>query len=220
MFHYPKMPNAHGTQLEPGETVWIQDKLDGTNLAWEWNAKRGWHRQGTRTRLFDASDLQFGFTVGKQLPELLKACDSFEYLIQQYKPKTLTVVTELYGDGSFAGSHVGESGRLYVLDVLVDNKFLLPKEIYGDLGPVDPESFIGYHGKLEHLPYYHAPRIFSTDAEWSPHLVEQLRIKENVNEGVVVKSAERRGVWAKVKTYDYMSRIKAKRPDNWKEFWE
>ena len=219
MFHYPKMPNAQGTQLEPGETVWIQDKLDGTNLAWEWNAKRGWHRQGTRTRLFDASDLQFGFTLGKQFPELLAQCKGFEHFIQLYRAKTLTIVTELYGDGSFAGSHNGETGRLYLLDMLVDNRFLLPKEIYGDLQET-PET-IGYHGKLENdIPYFHAPRIFNTRATWNEQLVAELRGYKEVNEGFVVKSAERRGVWAKVKTYAYMERIKAKRPDNWKEFWE
>ena len=39
------------------------DKLDGSNLRFEWTKKRGWYKYGTRNRMFDETDAQFGDAV-------------------------------------------------------------------------------------------------------------------------------------------------------------
>lgn len=39
------------------------DKIDDSNLHFEWNRKRGWHKFGTRTRLFNEADWQFGRAI-------------------------------------------------------------------------------------------------------------------------------------------------------------
>jgi hypothetical protein len=41
----------------------IFDKLDGSNLRFEWTKKRGWFKHGTRTRLFDETDPVFGGAI-------------------------------------------------------------------------------------------------------------------------------------------------------------
>ncbi len=198
------MPNAQTTQLAKGEKVWVFDKLDGSNLSWEWNAKRGWFRQTTRQRLFDASDYQFGFTL-KLFEELLKKSDQFYTYQKAHSPKSMVVVTELFGPESFAGSHGDPKGlSLFVLDLIVDGRFLLPKELTSQ--------------KPKGMPL---PKIISTgDTQWNQILVDEVRENRyNNNEGVVVKSATRAGVFAKIKTTDYLQRIKSG-TQNWQDHWE
>lgn len=204
MFTYPRMPNAQTTQLTKGEKVWVFDKLDGSNLSWEWNAKRGWFRQTTRQRLFDASDYQFGFTLQK-FQELLEVSGQFYTYLKAHDPKSLIIVTELFGPESFAGSHGDPKGlSLYVLDVIVDGRFLLPKELTSQ--------------KPKGMPM---PKVISTgDTQWDKKLVEDVReSRYNSNEGVVAKSASRAGVFAKIKTLAYLERIKAG-TQNWQDHWE
>lgn len=204
MFTYPRMPNAQTTQLAKGEKVWVFDKLDGSNLAWEWSEKRGWFRQTTRQRLFDASDYQFGFALAK-FDELLEKSEQFYSFQKLHKPKSMIVVTELFGPESFAGSHGDPKGlSLFVLDLIIDGRFLLPKELTSQ--------------KSKGMPM---PRVISTgDTIWDQNLVDKVRANHyNSNEGVVAKSASRAGVFAKIKTHDYLKRIKAG-TQNWQDHWE
>lgn len=54
MKQYPSIPRRFEEF-----TAHVWDKLDGSNLRFEWSQKRGWHKTGTRTRLFDATDPVF-----------------------------------------------------------------------------------------------------------------------------------------------------------------
>lgn len=181
MFYYPKMTNSKTTRLLEGEEVMLFEKLDGTNLSWAWNVKRGWHKQGTRTRLFDSSDQQFGFSV-QLFAELRKLNNDFD----KFKThKQLFVTTELYGPNSFAGSHFDDELKLYVIDIIVDDTFLLPTELLS----VNQS----------------APHVGTTI--WSNDLVESIRVS-NHNEGVIAKSTSRPGVQSKIKTLSYLEKIK------------
>lgn len=54
---YPKMFGLYSDDDAPwGQHCIAFDKLDGSNLRFEWNKKQGWYKFGTRNRMFDRSD--------------------------------------------------------------------------------------------------------------------------------------------------------------------
>src|SRR5262249_34433573 len=50
VLHYPKLEDSSAAQLGPCVAF---DKIDGTNLHWDWDRDFGWHAFGTRRDLFD-----------------------------------------------------------------------------------------------------------------------------------------------------------------------
>ena len=50
MLHYPKIPDSRGC---PGGRCVAFDKVDGTNLHWDWDRDFGWHAFGTRRDTFN-----------------------------------------------------------------------------------------------------------------------------------------------------------------------
>ena len=50
MLHYPKIPDSSAAPL--GRCVAFE-KLDGTNLHWDWERDFGWHAFGTRRDEFN-----------------------------------------------------------------------------------------------------------------------------------------------------------------------
>lgn len=51
MERYPEIPGAKKAPI--GVPTIAFHKYDGSNLRWEWSPKKGWHKFGTRTELFD-----------------------------------------------------------------------------------------------------------------------------------------------------------------------
>lgn len=56
---YPSIPRATGQGFQEIPGAYIFDKLDGRNVRVEWTKKAGWHKWGSRHRLFDATDAEF-----------------------------------------------------------------------------------------------------------------------------------------------------------------
>jgi hypothetical protein len=54
--------------------AYVFDKLDGSNLRFEWKRKGGWYKYGTRHRLFDATDPGFGSAIELSTTHLLHRC--------------------------------------------------------------------------------------------------------------------------------------------------
>lgn len=102
MKEYPSIPHSGGTSFRELPNAYVFDKLDGSNLRFEWNRKKGWHKFGTRTRLFDQTDWQFG-----------RAIPIFQATLAEPLAKIFTaqrwdqciVFAEHWGPSSFAGSH-------------------------------------------------------------------------------------------------------------------
>lgn len=61
MITYRSIDGIRNAKL--GEQCYSFYKYEGSNLRWEWNKKRGFFKSGTRKRMFDAADLQFGDAV-------------------------------------------------------------------------------------------------------------------------------------------------------------
>jgi hypothetical protein len=113
------------------------DKIDGSNLRWEFSKKRGWYKFGTRTRLFDESDLIFGEAISIFNNTMAR---SLEKIFDAQRWEKVVVFAEFWGDKSFAGVHEPNDPKfLTIIDVSLHQKGMLdPKEfvkLFGDFGP-------------------------------------------------------------------------------------
>jgi hypothetical protein len=59
MKEYPTIPRSTGQNFREFD-AYVFDKIDGSNLRFEWSPKAGWSKAGTRHHLFDESDGVFG----------------------------------------------------------------------------------------------------------------------------------------------------------------
>lgn len=99
------------------------DKLDGSNLRFEWNKKKGWVKFGTRRRLFDESDEVFGGAIPlfhKSLGEKLHD------IAKKARWESAVFFAEFWGPHSFAGCHIDSDPKhLSLIDVAPYKKGLL-----------------------------------------------------------------------------------------------
>lgn len=172
-------------------------KYDGSNLRFEWSKKNGWHKFGTRRRLFDESDPEYGRSIemfknvyGESLVKIFR--DN-----KKYKAAERAVVfCEFYGPSSFAGQHVWtEQHELTLFDVDIHKKgFVLPRDFINDFG----------HLKTPPIVY---------EGNFNKSLVETIRNSTTLGEGVVCKGVlngkGQHGLWmAKIKTSAWIQRLK------------
>lgn len=171
-------------------------KYDGSNLRWEWSKKRGWYKYGTRTRLFDHTDLQFGDAVELFQDTIAK---SIEQRIKLNHPRQdrAIVFTEYLGENSFAGNHEEDDEKTLVLfDVNIHRKGLLsPDDFLEQFGDLPCAAKAVYRGNL--------------NREFIGQVRENRLFAEPLNEGVVCKGGNGHKLWmAKVKTLEYLARLR------------
>ena len=193
MKSYPSIPRATGQAFRAFD-AYVFDKLDGSNLRFEWSKKQGWHKFGTRNRLFDETDEVFGCAVSLFQNDL---GFSIAKVAIKERWESVIVFAEFYGDNSFAGVHdPADEKRLALFDVAPYKKGILgPKEFVKLFGHLEITKFLG----LQH---------------WSREFVEAVRLNqiEGVTfEGVVGKTGEGHNlVMAKAKTQDWIDKVKAR----------
>jgi hypothetical protein len=203
MDQYPPIPGSTGTVFREFDAH-LFDKLDGVNLRWEWRAGKGWTKSGTRTRLFDASDPDFGPAIALFAAEL---ANPLERIAGKLRWRSLLVFTEYYGPHSFVGlTPAGDPMSLAVFDAAPDGGDLL--------GPTDFRR--AFEGRVLTPAYLGYER-------WTRGLVERIRaggLAGITFEGVVGKAAasitERRAgrdrfglILAKAKTQSWMNKVRA-----------
>ena len=176
-----------------GKSCYSFYKYDGSNLRWEWNKKRGFYKYGSRKRLFDESDEQFG-------KALLLFKEKYEesisrILVDNFKQEKVVIFTEYFGENSFAGSHESEDNmELKLFDVHIIKKGLLsPKEFLKTFGNLDFCAELLYEGNF------------------NKEYIKKIRENEDnyLNEGVVVKGGKAHNLWlSKIKTLSYLEKLK------------
>lgn len=199
MIEYPSIINS---SKAPRDLCIAFDKLDGSNIRVKYTAKQGFCLFGSRTQLMDQTHPHLG-----QVVEIFKK--EFETPLTQIIKKNwcnereLIFFGEFFGKQSFAGIHVPEDPKEFVLfDVLVghkNRKFLLPQE------------FVKlFRDKVK------IPKIIF-EGNMSDQLIKDVKEgKYSVNEGVVCKGTFRSGafrgnVWmCKIKTNEYLSKIRTR----------
>lgn len=199
MKQYPSIPRSTGQHFREIPGAYVFDKLDGSNLRFEWNRKRGWYKSGTRTRLFDQSDPDFG----EAIPLFQRALvDPVEKVARDERWDQIVVFCEFWGAKSFAGLHEKDDPkRLTLFDVAVYKRGLLgPKDflkLFGNLQPPLTPRFLG-------------------QSNWTRGFVDRVRAGEVEGvtfEGVVGKMGNGRThdlVMAKAKTQKWVDAVLAK----------
>lgn len=201
-------PSINGSSGAPNDQCIAFYKYDGSNLRFEWTRKRGWHLFGTRKRLFDESDTEFGAAI--PLFKATLAADLETIIKKEYRDSQEVVVfCEYFGDLSFAGQHKAhdKTKKLVLIDVDIHKKgFVSPREFVNNfckkLG--DKAAQVVYEGNL------------------NASFIEDVRNgKYPVWEGVVCKGGSGHKIWrCKIKTAAYLQKLKEVYADNWESYWE
>lgn len=191
MKSYPKIDFYNKGIL--GLECYAFDKLDGSNLRFEWNKKQGWYKFGTRNNMIDRSYPEFGNGIDiflKKYGEDLKNIFNVKYS----KIDSFVVFCEYLGDGSFSGQHIPSDVKDVILFDVNQYKrgFIPPKEFIDNFGHLHIPKLI-YHGK------YDMDLINSVKNN-----------KFNLSEGVIAKGIDGKNIWmAKIKTNEWLLRVKS-----------
>ncbi|MAG26476.1 hypothetical protein CMI47_13090 [Candidatus Pacearchaeota archaeon] len=197
-------PSILGPQKAPNLPCIAFDKIDGSQIRAVWSRKREWYKFGTRKRLFDKVDKDFGCAI--KIFQY-KFAESIVKIIKRHKKyrdaQTITAFCEFFGENSFAGNHyVDDEKDLILFDVAVHK--------HGILGP---KEFIDLFGNLD------IPEIIYTGNLNKQFINDILEGRYPVTfEGVVCKSGTKHDLWMrKIKTKVWLTRLKEKHPDNYDE---
>jgi hypothetical protein len=164
----------------PNEHLYTFDKVDGSNLRFEWTRKRGWFKYGTRTRLFDKSDVEFGPAIDIFINSLGEALSKVAY-DNKYDP--FIAFVEYAGPHSFAGLHdPNDVKTTSLIDVSVHKT-----------GILDPRDYLNVieQGKISSMARYIG------HIKWNNEFLEQVRL--GTVEGITFEGA----VGKEVHTYKY-----------------
>lgn len=142
MKHYPSITKEIRHDID----IYAFDKLDGSNIRAEWNAKRGFYKFGTRSNLIDEKSEPFGISI-----PLIRSKyeEKLAQIFQAYKWSEVVCFFELHGPSSFAGQHnFTETLDVTLFDVNPFKKGILPPSQFIDLfGELDIPKIL-YHGKV------------------------------------------------------------------------
>ena len=204
MKSYPSIP---GSKKAPnGQSCIAFYKYDGSNMRWEWSKKRGFHKFGTRTRLFDETDQVFGGAIPMFMDTMAPIIERRILDVSERKLERFTAYTEFLGNSSFAGKHdPDEEKYLKLFDIAIFKK-----------GMMDPFRFVDIFGDLD----FTAEVVFK--GPMSNSFINTVRTGgyPQLIEGVIAKGGSGHKLWmVKIKTLEYLKKLKVKEK-NWQAYWE
>lgn len=209
--HYPKIRDSRDFPL--GKCIAFE-KVDGTNLHFNWQRGDGWTFMGTRRDEFRLDKLgeasfrerhQHLVDAGQVFRKGL--CEPLTELLSSDRChgwNEVAIFAEYVGPHSFAGLHKADDPKQLVLfDV----------EVNGEL--VDPFEFVEVFSELSIARVVYQGKFTGNFAE----AVRQG--KYNVTEGVVCKTGSRGNVqMCKIKTNAYQALLKKSFGERWQDYWE
>lgn len=191
---YPSIPRATGQSFQEIPNAYVFDKLDGRNVRVEWTKKAGWHKWGSRHRLFDQTDAEFA----PAMPLFEKTyLEPMTQIARDNRWEGVTAFFELWQQNSLGGVWVPEQPfTLTLFDVAPYKACQMgPKEFLRTFKEVPTAAFLG-------------------QTNWTRGFVEQVRdgqVEGMSLEGVVAKAGEKHKlVMAKAKTQKWVDLILAR----------
>lgn len=185
-----------------GDKVWAFDKLDGSNMRFEWGRKRkennGWYKFGTKNVMIDEKNEQFGEAITIFMEKYSEPLNRVFRDNKDYRNiLSFVVFGEYVGENSFAGRHEPSDKKDVVLfDVNAYKKgFITPREFLDDFGHLHIPKLV-YEGNL------------------NKELVEAVRRNDfGLTEGLIAKGFRKvksqNIVWmVKMKTNDWFDRLR------------
>lgn len=171
MKSYPSMKKAMRFS-PPDVSLYTFDKIDGSNLRFEWTRKRGWWKTRTRERLLDRTDQDLGAAI--DIFERTHA-EPLARFAHDQKWDPFVAFVEFYGPSSFAGLHrKDEEKKVALIDLCVHKE-----------GIIRPSDFLNVVNKTG----VHAPRYLGF-CKWNRTFLDEVSagaIPEISFEGVVGK---------------------------------
>ena len=201
---YPSIPRATGQSFRAFKAH-VFDKIDGSNLRFEWSPKRGWYKFGTRKRLFDASDEVFGPAIALWEETFAGPLSGFA---SGKRWSGCTAFAEFHGPNSFAGLHdPNDTMQLTLIDMSVHKQGLMDPRDFVPLGVIVPTA--RYFGPIKWTrQFVDAIHIEPQDAlgeDWQKGLGPTLSF-----EGVVGKAHhKRKRIMAKAKTKAWVDKVRS-----------
>lgn len=171
-----------------GNRVWAFDKLDGSNMRFEWSRKRGWYKFGTRRTMIDESNEQFGDAIPLFLDKYGEGLEKVFKDDKKYRnTNSFVVFAEYFGENSFAGNHDPKDEKDIVLFDISQYKkgWITPKDFVKDFSHLDIPDLV-YDG------------VFDED------FVNKIKNDDNLDEGVICKGIRK----TKGKDIVYMFKLK------------
>lgn len=211
MKEYPKILGPSKIEDVAAEHCIAFDKLDGSNLRFEWNPRSGWYKFGTRRRLFDHTDPEYGCAIDLFLN---KYADGVEKAVRDNfrKVENMIAYAEFFGPHSFAGKHdatflrveSNDPKQLVLFDVNVHKRGFIPPRQFVDLF-----SSLGTPAVIYEGPFTEA-------------FIQDVRNgKYDLVEGVIAKGGEGHDLWyRKVKTLKYLEKLKEVFGTGWEQYGE
>lgn len=206
MKQYPSILSSQGALFREFD-AYIFDKLDGSNLRFEWSRKAGWNKFGTRSRLFDLSDWQFGRAIPIFLRNL---SEPLTKAARDNRWESMIVFAEHFGPSSFAGIHHEPitNKPLDLDDAMKVVLFDIAPHRHGLLGP---REFLRIVEKAD-VPH----ASYLGQCRWTRGFVDRVRAGEIDGitfEGVVGKAGNGKShdlIMAKAKTQIWIDKVKAR----------
>lgn len=193
MKQYPSINSSNGQSFKEFVAD-VFDKIDGSNLRFEWSKKQGWYKFGTRHRLFDNTDPVFGKAISIWSKDW---AEPMAKIARDSRWDSVIAFAEFHGPNSLGGVHdPNDEHKLTVFDVAPYKK-----------GILGPKEFLKTFGHLE------IPRYLGK-VNWTRDFVAKVRADEIEGvtlEGVVGKSGEGHDLYmAKAKTLRWIDKILAR----------
>ena len=140
MKQYPSIPNTGKEVFD----AYIFDKLDGSNLRFEWDRKLGWCKFGTRQQMLSKSHPTFGIAIPMFLETL---ASPLEQIAKKQGWSNFTAFCEFWGEHSFAGFHESDDLKhLSLLDVQIFKRGFVAPELFLELfSDLEIPRFLGMH---------------------------------------------------------------------------
>jgi hypothetical protein len=176
-------------------------KLDGSNIRYEWNRKQGWSKFGTRHRMLDRSDSNFGTAIECFMSRYAEPLERFIRDSKDYRnAESVIAYCEFFGPSSFAGWHdLAEAKEVVLIDINIHKR-----------GFMSPRDF------LSNFKHILLPEVLY-EGNFNRSFIQDVREgKYGQNEGIVAKGLmpgkkPPHSLWmAKVKTQWWLDQLKVK----------
>lgn len=142
MKEYPSIPKDIRNDI----SVYVFDKIDGSNIRAEWNKKKGFYKFGSRHQLLGEDDKVLGKSISlirnKYEEELSK-------IFRDDRLEQTICFFEFYGPNSFAGYHdPNDNHTVTLIDISIYRKgFLNPEDFCDRFGYLDIPKVL-HRGKV------------------------------------------------------------------------
>ena len=182
-----KYPAIQGPNKAPQQACIAFDKLDGSNLRFEYSKKKGWHKFGTRACMFGIDNPIFGSAIEIFFEKYADQIEEIVLSARKYRAtQSILVFCEFFGENSFAGWHdKNDKKDLVLFDVALNKQ-----------GIISPKQFIDMFSDL------HIPKVIF-EGNFSRQFISDVYDGNYpvTFEGVVAKGDEGHKLWmAKAKT--------------------